>query len=389
MNTLQQGIITLIKSALTGQKLALPAEFSLETADKPVRSQGLLPLVYQGAYLCGIDGKSEIMQRYQKQYFRVLLRSEQQMRAAEGVFRAFDENGIDYLPLKGCVLKNLYPHPEMRVMGDADILIRKEQQDRIKAVMEQLGFREEAISSYDTHWVNESLLAELHHSLFADDQEDLCRYFGDCWSIAVKGAGNRYTFTEEDTFVYIFAHMTKHFRFGGIGARQIVDLFVYRQAHPQMDEARIEQIMEQIHLLDFYRNIRKLLSVWFEDAPEDPVSDFITAYIFSGGNWGTAENLLYAQELLRAKQAGRIGHSRFRSVLRAIFPKLDHMQHSYNILYRHPWLCPIFWVVRWGDILLHRRQNIRKKGKIVLSISDEGITEHQKALNYMGLDYRF
>lgn len=389
MNTQQQGIITLIKSALTGQKLELPQDFSLEAADKLVRSQGLLPLIYQGAYQCGIDGKAEIMQRYQKHYFRLLLHSEQQLRAAERIFRAFDENQIDYLPLKGCILKKLYPHPELRVMGDADILIRKEQYDRVKAVMQQLDFREESVSSYDTHWVSNALFAELHHNLFAEDQEDLCRYFGDCWNIAVKDEGSRYTFTQEDTFVYIFAHMTKHFRFGGIGARQIVDLFVYRQAHPELDEVRLEQTMAQIHLLEFYRNIRRLLAVWFEDAPEDPVTDFITAYIFSGGSWGTAENLLYAQELLRAKQAGKIGHSRFRSILRTIFPKLDHMQLSYNVLYRHPWLCPLFWVVRWFEILLFRRKNIRSKGKLVLGISDEGISEHQKALNYMGLDYRF
>ena len=389
MDITQQGVIILIKSALTGQALALPEGFSLEAADSLVRRQALLPLVYQGAYQCGIDTGSEIMRQYQKQYFRLLLHSEQQMHAVNQIFRAFEENQIDYLPLKGCVLKGLYPKPEMRAMGDADILIRKEQYDRIKEVMQALDFCEESVSSYDTHWKNPALFAELHHGLFADDQEDLCRYFGDCWGKAVSDAGNRYTFTAEDTFVYIFAHMTKHFRFGGIGARQVVDLFVYRQANPQMDEVRVERIMEQLHLLEFYRNIRRLLEVWFEDAPVDPVSACITSYIFSGGNWGTAENLFYSKELLRAKRAGRIGHSRFRAVLRAVFPPLDHMQHSYNVLYRYPWLRPVFWVVRWFDILLHRRHNLRKKGKIVLGITDEGVSAHQKLMNSMGLDYHF
>lgn len=39
---------------------------------------------------------------------------------------AFDAGGIDYMPLKGSILKDLYPRHEMRMMGDADILIRME-----------------------------------------------------------------------------------------------------------------------------------------------------------------------------------------------------------------------------------------------------------------------
>ena len=39
-------------------------------------------------------------------------------------FTIAEENGIDYLPLKGYNLKKLYPKPELRTMGDADVLIR-------------------------------------------------------------------------------------------------------------------------------------------------------------------------------------------------------------------------------------------------------------------------
>ena len=80
MDITQQGVVTLLRSAITGERHTLPEGFALEAADNLVQKQGLLPMVYQGAYLCGIDVKSEIMQRYQKLYFRHLLHSEQQMR---------------------------------------------------------------------------------------------------------------------------------------------------------------------------------------------------------------------------------------------------------------------------------------------------------------------
>lgn len=391
MDIIQQGIITLLRSAVTGQKLPLPEGFDLETADDLVQKQGLLPLIYQGAFQCGVDPKSEQMVRYQNQYFRCMMRSAQQMQKVQQIFKVFDENGIDYLPVKGCVLKELYPYPEMRSMGDADILIRMEQYDRIKPIMTELGFREEVWSSYDVHWNSKELLVELHYKLFADnaeDQMDLHRYFSDGWSKAKRCSAGRHTFTIEDQFLYIFSHMTKHFRFCGIGARQIVDLFVYRNVYPELDEAQIERVLGKLELLEFYRNIKKLLAVWFEGAPAEPVTDLIGGYIFSGGSFGSEKNTLLSREVIGSRNAAA-GGSKLRAIRRALFPGLEYLQLSYNVLFKHPWLYPLFWVVRWVDILVNRRKNIRKKGKIILNMSDAQVKDHIKMLQAMGLEYHF
>ena len=37
-------------------------------------------------------------------------------------------------------MKALYPAPELRVMGDADVLIRLEQYEKIVPLMEKMGF---------------------------------------------------------------------------------------------------------------------------------------------------------------------------------------------------------------------------------------------------------
>ena len=387
MDIVHQGVVTLLRSAVTGEKLPLPEGFELESAETLIGKQGLLPLAYQGAYRCGVDPKSEIMQRFQKKYFMQLMRSEQQMQKAGQIFKAFDENGIDYLPMKGCVLKKLYPQPEMRIMGDADILIRSEQYERIKPVMESLGFTEDVWSTYDVHWISRELLAELHYRLFSDNHEDLCGYFEDGWSKAVKTEGNRYEFTPEDTFLYIFSHMTKHFRFCGIGARQIVDLYVYRKAYPRMDEAKVEAVMAEMNLLKFYRNIKKLLEVWFEGAQPEPVTELIGTYVLSGGSFGTVENEMLSRELVRVQNEGAAQSSRGRSVWKMLFPPLSYLQLSYNVLYRHPWLQPAFWVIRWADILLHRRKNIARKLNVIRGITNEGIDRHRTLLQDMGLDY--
>lgn len=386
MNTTYTGIIALIKSAILGKAVSLPEGFSLVESEKLLRKHSLLPLAYQGAHYCGISKESEIMQRLRDRYFQTLMRSEEQLRAIRQLYAAFDENGIDYLPVKGCILKGMYPKPELRIMGDADILIRTEQYDRIKPIMQQLGFEEKNGAEHELPWVSKALYVELHKSLFPQREEDLWACLGDGWDRAVKGQGNRHDLSVEDAYIYIFTHMTKHFRGSGVGARQLVDLYVYRRAHPEMDEARIGQTMEALHLTQFHNNIMQLLAVWFADAPEDPVTDYITDYVFHNGNWGTEENKLYSEELQRAQKAGGIKNSGWKSLIHVIFMPLRDMKMRYGILYKYPVLLPIFWVVRWFDVLIHKPKNIGKKLGMVREMTDEKVAAHQQAMQYMGLD---
>lgn len=389
MNIVHQGVVTLFRSAITGENLQLPEGFTLEAADELIRKQSLLPLAYRGAYICGISRETDLMRSYEQKYYRNLIRDTRQRRAVEQLCHVFEENGIDYLPLKGCNLKKLYPQPELRPMGDADILIRLEQYDKIPAIMEKLGYAEENESSYDFPWKSADLYVELHKGLFPPVNVDLCSYFKDAWDLAAREQGHRYYLTAEDEYAFIFAHMAKHFRSRGIGARQIIDLYVYRQANPQMDEQIIEAIVSRLKMTEFYHNIMRLLDVWFLGAPADPVTEYMTEYVLGSGSWGTLENELITSEIVRSKKNGKVSNSKFMTLLNMVFLPLVPMQKNYNVLYKYPVLLPVFWVVRWFDVLINRRRNITKKFAAAGKISDEKVIQRQKMLNYMGLDFHY
>lgn len=385
MNTFHKGITTLLRSAITGEKLPLPEDFDLEEADELIRRQSLLPMAYLGAYNCGISMDTELMRRYKQQYFKYLVRHEQQMREVKRICQAFEENDIDYALLKGCVMKPLYPNPEMRIMGDADILIRMEQYDKIRQVMEGLEYEEEDATAYHYGWGNKLLLAELHYNLHSPDDGDFTRCLGNIWNNVEKCEGNRWAMTEEDAYLHIFTHMTRHFRGGGIGARQIVDLQVYRMVHLNMNEKKLADALEIMELTDFHNNILNLLKVWFGRGQSDALTDMLTAYVFSGGNWGTTEASMYSEALRRT--SGDTKRVKNDSVLRTIFPNLSYMQPAYNTLFRHPWLLPIFWVIRWFDILINRRKNIGKRLGILKNMSEEKVSERKAFLDAVGLNF--
>lgn len=391
MDTIQKGIIILLKSAVTEARLALPDDFEIETAYPQIQRHHMAPLAYDGAVRCGIDRKSEVMGKLFQNYLRAMRTSEKQMAQVERIFRAFDENGIDYMPLKGCKMKALYPKPELRVMGDADILIRMEQYERIIPIMQSLDMTAIKESDHELVWQNDALYLELHKRVIPTNHMDLYGQHQDGWEHAKYRQGNRCSMTPEDEFVYMFTHFTKHYRIGGIGCRHIVDLWVYLRAHPDLNGDYVREELKKAKLLEFYENIRQTIAVWFENATVSEKTEFITNYIFDSGSWGTAESNAMARAVRFSKAASESTSGKWNYLRQTLFPSINQLQfkYQYKFLDRAPILLPVVWIIRLFDKLINDPLAFRRQKKSLQVMTQEKIDDMQQALNYVGLDYNF
>lgn len=387
MNLMQQGILTLIRSALTGKAMSLPEGFSLEEAEETILKHQIIGLAYEGAVACGIPKTEPVMGRLFQRYCQVMIRSNNQMAALEKLYTAFEENGIDYLPVKGCVLKSLYPSPAMRTMGDADVLIRYEQYAQIKPIMEALGYTAKREWRHELPWDHPHLHLELHRWLIPEHHRLEHNYFADVWQRAVHVNGCRYDLSPEDAFVYLFDHYVKHYRAGGIGLRQPLDLWIWQQTHPQLDMVRIRDGMEKLQLLTFFENTQRMLQVWLQNTEADDRSLFMTDYIFSSGSFGKQATHQASEGLRRVRETGSIRLGRLKMIWTSLFPSVLNMRQRYPVLNRAPWLLPIFWPVRWVSVLLFRRQNIRRFQESLSEDSAHKIETFEQSLNYVGLDF--
>ena len=376
------GILRLVKSALTGQPLPLPDGFDLENAYPLLREQQLQPLAYEGAVLCGISRQLPVMKQLFQDYCRALMYSEGQMKAVETLRTVFEQAGVDHLFFKGCRLKTLYPKPELRPMGDADVLIRVEQQEQVDAILRQQGYEWKQENEQESLWLSSALAVEPHKSLVDPDDRDVYRHFGVGWQLVKRDEDGRVFLPPEDEFAFLFVHMAKHYRGGGIGLRQFVDLWLYRRAVPDLKEEALLDIMYRLDLTEFYRNVMRTLAVWFEDGQPDEKVHMITRFVFNSGSFGTEDAQFIASTLraARGKNAART------AVVRKVFPSLKRMKHRYPALRRFPVFLPAFWVVRLFHVVLFRQDKLRK-GRGDLRMLREGAGEQfEQSLRFVGLD---
>ena len=389
MDVAQRGIITLICSSLTGEALTLPEGFDLEKAYAKILRHGILAMAYDGAVNCGIDKKLPVMQKMFQGYLKCMLQSEKQLQMVKKVCTAFDRAEVDYMLLKGCNMKDLYPKPELRQMGDADILIRTAQYKQIMVILSELGFEEQRESDHELIWTCPALFLELHKRLIPSDNEDYCRYFGDGWQLAGSSRGSRYEMDKEDEYIYLFTHLAKHYRDGGVGCRHVADLWVFRRQYTQVDWSYIENELDKLHLLEFERNMIRVLSAWFEGAEVDEKTQFITETIFQSGAWGKHSDHILATTLKLSKKTKSMFSARMKRMWNLAFIPYYQMKKKYPVLDRIPILLPVYWIVRIIDILFLTSGKWERHSQEFLHSTDENVKEYQRALQYVGLDFHF
>lgn len=389
MDNIQRGIITLLKSAVTEQALPLPEGFDMETVCSEIKRHHMIALAYDGAVRCGISVKTPMMQKLFQGSLKSFIISQRQMQQIGRIYEAFDENGIDYMPVKGCKMKALYPKPELRTMGDADILIRMEQYHRICPILEELGFQETGDSDHEIVWQNNALYLELHKRLIPSYNQDFYAYFGDGWQLAKEKNGTRYAMMAEDEWIFLFTHFSKHFRDGGIGCRHVVDLWVYQRSHPHLDEDYVATQLKKLQLFDFYENIRRLLAFWFDDAQADDKIEFISEYIFASGSWGGVESRVLSRAVRDSRRARLRINGKLRYLWQTAFPSVQRLKGKYTVLKKAPYLLPAVWLLRPVYKVLFERRSLKQHGRNMEVLSKDCIQTRQQLLNYVGLDYGF
>lgn len=290
------------------------------------------------------EGMTDVYAAFERSHLLAVFRHESIVYEQERVCQLLEAAEIPHMPLKGALLRDLYPEPWMRASCDVDVLIHAEDLDSAVAFLSQNGYTVGEKTSHDVGLSSGGQIpVELHFRLWENGQGDgICTVLDEVLSHAVPAEGYRYRLLMPDEYFYFYhvAHMAKHVEHGGCGVRPFLDLWFLDRN--QENEPQRNALLERGALLTFAEAARRLCGVWFGNASHDGVTEALADYILFGGVYGNEENRVALQQ---QQQGGR-----FRYAMSRIFIPFPVLKVYFPILNKHPWLAPIMQVCRWFRI---------------------------------------
>ena len=165
---------------------------------------------------------------------------------------------IWYMPLKGSVIKDMYPEYGMREFADYDILFDKSKSSDVRDIMEDLGFSTKyyGCGNHDVYHKKPMLNFEMHTRLFGEKNIRFYKYYQNIEEKLV-GEGCEKQFTPEDFYIYFLAHEYKHYSGAGTGLRSLMDTYILLSSS-KMDMGYIAKETEKLGIREFEERNRSL-----------------------------------------------------------------------------------------------------------------------------------
>ncbi|MBP3321555.1 MAG: nucleotidyltransferase family protein [Clostridia bacterium] len=350
-----------------GDEICKAAE---ELSEQTLRELFLLSKKHDLAHLIGFslekagalpEGKAK--EHFSKEQMLALYRYRRMEYEYGRICALFEAEGIDYMPLKGAVLRALYPEPWMRTSCDIDLLIKEEQTDSAIALLKsKLNCKSDGQKTFhDVHVHTESgVHLELHYNI-KEELDPMDGVLLRVWDYALpeEGHPHRHLQSPEYLVFHQIAHAAYHFIKGGCGVRPLLDLWLLKKK-TTFDEKKLAALLKEAGLSLFAKNLFLLTEVWFEGREHCPLTLEMEEYVLGAGVYGTVENAV------AMGQEGENGKTHY--LLSQIFMPYKKLKERYSVLKKHPLLFPFFTVYRWFKILFSKKElalkTVQSNGKL-------------------------
>lgn len=358
-NNEHQYLIHLVKSVLNGtQPEEKPENLSFEKVAAVARIHDVANIAYYAVEKLENKPADPLNKKWAELRDKAIIREFNQSYEFSAITDKFKEENIRYLALKGVFLKDLYPQRDMRTMSDIDILVDDGNTERINRIMTSMNYEfveesDEDDDHHDTYRKKPIMLIEVHRRLFGENGSVYLDILPDPWKQAVEISPCMWNFNDNWFFLYLFAHLEKHYSKRGTGIRSIMDIYVYLcHKEKELDWDYIYSQLDKVGKSQICKDIIQLSKVWFGDAKSSPKYDKMSNFILGSGIYGTKMNSVL-------NNYNRMSNKRY--VLFRIFPPMSVMKKKYPVLRKAPVLLPVFWIVRIFSLALFKRKNISKE----------------------------
>ena len=300
--------------------------------------------------------------------------SEAMLKEQRRILDLLEARQIPCAVLKGTSVAYLYPHPELRTIGDIDILVDEENLDEACKALQADGFAPSYTAEKHLCLQKGAVWVEMHRMVSVFPESEKGRFTKQTMTDALRHTqeaeigGVRFPMLSGAyQIIALLAHMEQHLATSGIGLRQVCDWAVTAHALRNCFDGETLALLERCGLLRFARIMTRLCErylglppcSWITDA-SDALVDAMLADVLDGGNFQSQYTKRpFAAVLTDAYDVSEKGrNSLFRNYIRYLKKYLRQNE---------PWAksrlsLPVFGVflpVRWGvRVLLGKRKQI-------------------------------
>ncbi len=313
------------------------------------RRLGMLTLVYNAIQQLPDQYRptQQIMNAFSKENSRLIIVDTNQLIELQKLENAFEENGIDMLPLKGAYLKQMYQSTFYRYMGDIDTFVKLEDFKRANPVLEKLGYVLEDDTGKDWEYFKKPyIFLEQHHSIIEEEMHTVNAYYKNIWQRCSlkQGTSHIYKMNLEDIYIYLIVHAVHHFEYSGIAPRIFLDFYVFMEHNKgNLDLEYVDKILGEFGYLEFSKKALAVAYRWFsKDGIGIDKDNGLDLFIAGCGDFGTLENNVGIRSANMTENGKK--PSRVKFILKQAFPHTQVITQEFPVLKKAPVLLPFIWV---------------------------------------------
>lgn len=341
----------------------------------------VVPMIYNAAY--NEDFFKECDANFQAMFkssaFRYIFSQIQRTNHFLEVYKKLSEKNIKILVFKGIIFRNMYNNPDDRISSDEDILIKKEDYEKIKEFFLSEGF-EFIDKGEECAYFSKStgLCIEVSTSLFSHESKaygHLNKLFEDVFEKSIKINIDKIdilTLSHEQHLIYIVFHNMKHFLTGGFGIRQVADFSKYIETYGEyINWEKFWSDLKDLNYDTFALNLIEISLKYlgfnndkitypdnitsFDELKnsqkyyinsESLINDILDAGVFGASTMDRKHTALMTLDAVEDKKKS--------NRLKAVFPNVNYLKDNYTYLQKYPILLPVAWGQR---ILSYLKKN--------------------------------
>jgi len=296
---------------------------------------------------------------------------------------------IKYAVIKGTSAAMYYPNPELRSMGDIDLLIEKFRFPEIQKLLEDQGYTlVEGLNESHRHIELQSpdgVIVEPHIKFSYSNNKAQNDYLDDLLGETINNitaqeflGHQMYFLPELENGIVLISHINQHIG-DGLGLRQIID-WMYYVERIVTDDFWNQQLAPQLNNLGFtklaitvtamcskYLGLQSDAS-WYKSMLNDEVVDELTEYVMNHGNFGRKD--------FEGNQSIEVIRLFKENPFKGLVYAQKRGEVTWVRLRKHKWLKPFAWIYQIG-----RWISKGTKGGVQLSdMSNLNTKEEQKRL---------